>query len=138
MSPAENSSPTSSKGSSPTHNEEGEGARTSARQNAFVFPSDRPSKVRWHHFKRKAKARRERIFLIHFQGSPLDPSLSYAVVAWDLDTTGRRLLDEIGQIGAFTTEGGTIKEEKIADKKVLFTLVILFFFVVNNSIIVSL
>ena len=58
------------------------------RHNLFVFPADRPA-----------------------AGSPVDPEATYAVVAWDLDTTGRRLLDEICQIGAFTKEGGPAKEE---------------------------
>ncbi len=42
----------------------------------------------------------------------MDSSGSYAVVAWDLDTTGRRLLDEICQIGAFTKECGPAKQQK--------------------------
>ncbi len=37
-------------------------------------------------------------------------------MAWDLDTTGRRLLDEICQIGAFTKEGGPLKVVPAAEK----------------------
>lgn len=32
------------------------------------------------------------------------PAGEYRIVAWDLDTTGRRLIDEICQIAAFTPD----------------------------------
>jgi len=37
--------------------------------------------------------------------SPVLPPGSYTLVAWDLDTTGRRLIDEICQIGGFSKAG---------------------------------
>ena len=54
-------------------------------------------------------------------GTPVDPKASYLIVAWDLDTTGRRLVDEICQIGGYfhshspQKEGEKEKEEKPAD-----------------------
>ena len=41
----------------------------------------------------------------------------YQVVAWDLDTTGRRLIDEICQIGGFYVLANPPKNDKIEGKE---------------------
>ena len=39
---------------------------------------------------------------------------NYVAVAWDLDTTGRKLIDEICQIGGHFLSSGEVKEAKEA------------------------
>lgn len=60
-----------------------------------------------------------------FQMSPVEnstssdassvPPGSYQLVAWDLDTTGRRLIDEICQIGGYYLPAAAAKNETKPD-----------------------
>ena len=62
---------------------------------------------------------------VQLNGTQVDQKGRYLVVAWDLDTTGRRLLDEICQIGAFhpaaaaeaKAKKGGEKEKEEGDKE---------------------
>merc|ERR1712110_231091 len=54
-------------------------------------------------------------YLAHLKMSPIESSATikegkYQVVAWDLDTTGRRMIDEICQVAGFYSSNGSSSE----------------------------